>query len=177
MVDVVLNLSNTLKKIDEKLTRIEEAAVAALLFTMTVVIFMSVLERFFLKMGLAWIEEFSRYLSVWGAFIGASLAAKKGAHIGIEAFVQILPPRAKKLESILVSALELLFSVVVLIIGAAFLRKLAATGQISPAMRINIVWAYAAVPAGCGLMGIHYFIKLVSGISDFAFGDETKGGA
>jgi hypothetical protein len=39
-----------------------------------------------------------------------------------------------------------------------------------------MVWAYSAVPTGCALMGIHYFIKLVTGISNLFFeGADGKG--
>ena len=83
-----------LRKIDEKLMKIEECIVAVLLFIMTIAIFVAVVERFVIQLGLTWVEEFARYLSVWAAFVGAGLAVKKGAHIGIEAFVQILPKRS-----------------------------------------------------------------------------------
>jgi C4-dicarboxylate transporter DctQ subunit len=171
---VIVSLAGWLKKIDEGLTRIEEAVVAALLFLMSCVIFLSVMERFLLQLGITWAEELARYLSVWGAFIGAALAAKKGAHIGIEAFVQLLPPKARRFEEMIVSALCLVFSLAVLFTGAKFLNKLAATNQLSAAMRINMVWAYGAVPTGCALMSVHYFIKVVTGISDLFF--ETPGG-
>lgn len=155
-----------LKRIDEKLTRLEEAAVAALLFVMTAVIFISVVERFILKMGITWIEEFARYLSVWAAFIGSGLAVKKCAHIGIEAFVQILPEKARYYEDRLVDLIGIAFAVVIFVVGVDFLGKLIDSNQLSPALRINIAWAYAAVPVGCALMGVHYAIRLVTGLLD-----------
>ena len=154
-----------LKKVDEGLTRIEEALVSGLLFVMMMVIFLAVLERFLFKMGITWIEEFARYVSVWAAFIGSSLAVKKGAHIGIEAFVQILPKKIRQVEELLVDLAGLAFSVVVVYIGIELIQKLLRTNQLSPAMRIPIAWAYIAVPVGCGLMGVHYLIKFITGVS------------
>lgn len=163
-----------LKKIDDGLTHLEEIAVASLLFVMTTVIFIAVLERFFLQMGIAWIEEFARYVSVWAAFIGSSLAVKKGAHIGIEAFVQILPPALRRAEDLLVDLVGIAFSVVIVVVGIGLLQRLVQINQLSPAMRINIAWAYAAVPIGCGLMGVHYFIKFITGVSALVFGTPEK---
>lgn len=158
-----------LKKIDGRLTSFEEMIVALLLFIMTFVIFFAVMERFFLQFGITWLEEVARYLSVWAAFLGSALAVKKGAHIGIEAFVQLLPTRGRAVEELLVDLVGIAFSLVVLVVGLGFLSRLIGTNQLSPALRINVAWAYSAVPVGCGLMGVHYFIKFVVGLSEILF--------
>ncbi len=153
----------------------EEGVVAVLLFVMTVAIFVAVVERYLIQLGLTWVEEFARYLSVWAAFVGSGLAVKKGAHIGIEAAVQMLSPRAREIETLAVDVVGILFSLVVTWIGVGFLFKLAEAGTVSPAIGIPITWAYAAVPFGCALMAIHYTIKLVVGISNLSNPEnETK---
>ena len=162
-----------LKKIDERLTRLEEAIVALLLFIVMTVIFIAVIERFLLQMGITWIEEFARYISVWAAFIGSSLAVKKCAHIGIEAFVQMLPARARRVEDVLVDAIGLAFSIVVVVVGFGFLSKLVQTNQLSPALRIHVSWAYSAVPVGFFLMSIHYFVRFATGLFALVHRDES----
>ncbi|MEG2185084.1 MAG: TRAP transporter small permease [Cloacibacillus sp.] len=155
-----------LRKIENLMTKAEEYIVALLLFVLTMAIFVSVLERFVFHFGITWIEEFARYLSVWAAFIGSALAVTKGAHIGIEAFVQILPEPIRKIEDLAVNLVGMAFAITVTVIGTKFLFKLSSTGQLSPALGIPISWAYAAVPVGCGLMALHYFFKFVLGISE-----------
>ncbi len=165
-----------LRTIDNGLTRVEECLVAVLLFVMTSVIFLAVVERYFLQIGITWTEEFARYLSVWAAFIGSALAVKKGAHIGIEAFVQILPERLRQFEDLLVDLIGIAFSGVVCCVGIGFVLKLIGTNQLSPALRINMAWAYSAVPAGCALMAVHYTIKFVLGaLAFFAPSAGTEG--
>lgn len=164
-----------LRKIDEKLMKIEECIVAVLLFVMTIAIFVAVVERFVIQLGLTWVEEFARYLSVWAAFVGAGLAVKKGAHIGIEAFVQILPKRAQRIDTLAVDIVGILFSVIVTWIGGGFIFKLSDAGTVSPALGAPITWAYAAVPFGCALMAVHYLIKFLVGLSDLISGrGETE---
>jgi C4-dicarboxylate transporter DctQ subunit len=176
MMNLFVRFAKGLNIIDKYLTRAEEAAVFALLFVMTCVIFLSVVERFLLQLGITWAEELARFLSVWGAFIGSALAAKKGAHIGIEAVVQMLPRKARKYEELAVFLFGLAFSAIILYIGVGFMGKLMKPPrQLSPAMRIPMVWAYAAVPFGCGLMATHYFIKFVTGVSDITFGTSFGG--
>lgn len=157
-----------LRKIDNLITKAEEYIVALLLFVLTMAIFISVLERFVFHFGITWIEEFARYLSVWAAFIGSALAVTKGAHIGIEAFVQILPPSVRKIEDLAVDVVGMGFAMTVTVIGTKFLFKLSSTGQLSPALGIPISWAYAAVPVGCGLMALHYLLRFAAGISEIS---------
>lgn len=163
-----------LKKVDDYLTHLEEFTLALLLFIMTFAIFIAVVDRFLIQLGLTWVEEFSRYVSVWAAFIGSGLAVKKGAHIGIEAFVQALPSKIRKIEDLIVDVIGFLFSVAVVWVGIGFLSKLSAIGQSSPAIGIPITWAYAAVPVGFALMGIHYFIKMAVSISELSLKTDVS---
>ena len=69
------------------------------------------------KCSAAWASEAARFLQVFVALIGGSYCVKKGAHLGIDAFVRILPPRWKKASDIFVSIIILVFSVLILIWG------------------------------------------------------------
>jgi C4-dicarboxylate transporter DctQ subunit len=133
--------------------------------TMTAVTFWGVINRFFLKNSLSWSEELSRYLSIWATFLGASLGVKKGAHIGVEALVMILPFKIKKNVDIFTDILSFIFCIGIVITGYNYGIKLMATNQLSPAMRIPIYYAYSAIPFGMLLMAIRYIIAIVNKIS------------
>ena len=139
---------NFLNKLDSVWTFIEEHIIALLLMIMTGITFWGVISRFILNDASPWAEEAARYLSIWAAFIGASLGVKKGAHIGVEAFVMVLPVKIKQYIEVLINFICLCFCCAVTYIGYDYLFKLVSTGQLSPAMRIPIVWAYYAVPIG-----------------------------
>lgn len=128
---------------------------------MTAAIFWAVVERFALKFGQGWTDELSRYLSVWAAFVGASLGARKGTHIGVEAFVSILPASLRHWTTVLAAVFCLGFSLALGGYGTQYVLKLHAAGTLSPAMRIPIAWAYAAIPCGGILMSFHYLTGLV----------------
>jgi hypothetical protein len=51
---------------------------------MSLVVFLQVVFRFFIKIPLPWSEELSRYLMVWVGMMGASLALYEGRHIGVD---------------------------------------------------------------------------------------------
>ncbi len=150
-----------IKKLDKVMTFFEEYIITILLFLMTVVTFWGVINRFFLKESLPWSEELARYLSIWAALIGASLGVKKGVHIGVEAFVTVLPARIQEYVSVVTIFLSLVFCTAMAYIGYDFSLKLMETEQLSAAMRIPIVIAYAAIPAGTFLMAVRYAMLLV----------------
>lgn len=152
-------------KIDDVLTFIEERMIALLLFIMMGIAFWGVIARFVLNDPLSWGAESSRYLSIWAVFIGASLGVKRGAHIGVEAFVMMVPKKVHQYIMILTTIICIVFCCAVTFIGYDYVLKLMKTGQLSPAMRVPIVWAYAAVPIGCLLMAFRYTILLINQIA------------
>jgi len=163
-----------LKKLDEIMTNIEDHLVAILLIAMTAITFWGVITRFILNDSSSWAEEAARYLTIWAVFIGASLGVKKGAHIGVEAFVVALPKRAQRYIGIVTTVCCLLFCVAITYVGIEYTQRLMKTGQMSPAMRIPIVFAYAAVPAGCLLMAIRYLMKLVEQVRGESAADNNQ---
>lgn len=79
---------------------IEESFVSLLLVAMTLLVFFEVVSRFVFNIGFQWLEEVTLMLGAWFVLFGASYGVKVGAHIGVDAFVQSLPKRARKLTAI-----------------------------------------------------------------------------
>lgn len=71
---------------DEILGRVEKFTVAVMLSAMILVAFLQILLRNVFSTGISWGDPLVRYLVLWVAFIGASLAGKEGKHITIEVF-------------------------------------------------------------------------------------------
>lgn len=163
-----------LKKLDDFMTFIEDHLIAILLLAMTAITFWGVIARFVLKDSSSWAEEASRYLTIWAVFIGASLGVKKSAHIGVEAFVVALPKKVQHYVGIITTLCCLLFCAVITYVGIDYTQRLMATGQLSPAMRMPIVIAYAAVPVGCFMMTIRYVMKLIEQISNVSGADDDQ---
>ena len=75
---------------------------AVMLAVMSVVVFLQVIFRFVIKASLPWSEELSRYLLVYITYFGCAYGIKTGAHLGVEAFVLILPKTVQKAINVLV---------------------------------------------------------------------------
>ncbi len=148
-------------KISDYSNKTAEWSCFVLLVAMTVVTFAQVFFRFVIVHSLPWSEEFSRYALVWASFLGASVALKRGIHIGVGVFVSKLPKEKKRLIYLMTLVIIGIFLFVVIIKGfqmASFNMK-----QFSPAMRIPIGFPYLAIPVGSLIMVFHLLNEIILG--------------
>lgn len=138
------------------LDKFEDYSVTILYLTMIVVIFLQVVFRFVIKSSLPWSEELARYIMAYAVFIGAAIAAKEGAHIGINVVVGALPRPFNKYLRIFALFISFIFSVLLVYLSLIIVSFLMKTGQKSPAMLIPIWIAYASLPFGAVLMSIRF---------------------
>ncbi len=141
-----------LKKIWDRFE--EYLLVYSLMFSVALV-FMQVVMRYVFGSSLTWSEELARYIFLWQIWLGASYAVKEHRHLRIEVIQDLLKtPRKKKYFELVSMALWLTFSLFMVYEGTSLTALLFERGQVSPAMRIPMGFAYASVPVGCALMSI-----------------------
>jgi TRAP-type transport system small permease protein len=78
-----------------KVSRILEALIGLILALMVVLVFGNVVLRYGFNSGITVSEELSRYLFVWLTFLGAVVAVREHAHLGVDSLVRALPHRGK----------------------------------------------------------------------------------
>ena len=84
--------------------------------------------------------------------VGASVAVRAGAHIGINVVTDRLPQAWKKTVSVIGALFSLSFCVTLFFIG--WNQMMNQWGQLSAGMELNMGFVYACLPAGAVLMGI-----------------------
>lgn len=156
-----MTLIGFFKKLDGMLTGIEERLIYLLLASMLTIVFLAVLNRFLIQLPMSWSDEVARYLMIWAAFVGASLGIKRSVHISVDALVHAMPPAARRSVTQLGNVVCFTFCAWFFYIGAEFIVRLIDAGQLSPALRLPIYYAYAAVPCGFALMSVRYLINFV----------------
>jgi len=117
---------------------------------MVISTFLQVIFRYLFNSPLFWSEELSRYCFVWVVFVGAAIAMKRGAHIGVDYFEMKLPSRFKNYLKIAVNILIIFFLVIT--IYQSMLVVIVNMSQCSPAMKIPMGLIYLAIPVGLSLM-------------------------
>lgn len=146
-----------IKKLSDKLSRATEITIGILLAIMSIVIFLQVIYRYVLHASLPWSEELGRYILIYLTFLGASVAVKKNAHIGIEVIVKLFPrPISKALEWV-ANILSLAFFVILIVYGSKVVKI--TMMQLSPAMHVKMGYIYMAVVIGAVLMMIHLIAR------------------
>jgi C4-dicarboxylate transporter DctQ subunit len=135
------------------LDNIEEYAMLVLLPAMVVVVLLATLARYTGLFPMFWGEELARYIMVFVAYIGMSLAMKRGAHIGVTFITdQFTHPAAVAFFKILRLLVVLAFCGVITWFLSRIIANQMSSGQTSPSLWIPIWIPYAAVPLGMVLM-------------------------
>jgi TRAP-type C4-dicarboxylate transport system permease small subunit len=129
-------------------------------------IFIQVVMRYIFHSSLSWSEELARYLFLWQIWLGASYAVKAHRHLRIE-MIQgfIKDPFKKKIFELFALSLWLGFSIFLAYEGSSLTSLLFERGQVSPAMRLPMAYAYASVPVGCALMSIRLVCEMFNILS------------
>ena len=151
-----------LKKLWDNLE--EYILVYSMMFSVALV-FVQVIMRYVFSNSLSWSEELARYLFLWQIWLGASYAVKEHRHLRIEIIQDLIKTRKGKIcFELFVMVLWLGFSLFMVYEGSTLTKILVMRGQVSPAMRIPMAYAYASVPVGCALMSVRLCVEIVKSI-------------
>lgn len=141
---------NKLKSIFDILEKLCIIIMVISLSSMIVLIFGQVLARYVFGNPSSWTEELSRHLMIWGAFMGAALAYRRGAHMGVDLLINIMPAAVKKITQAAVHVGIGGFSIFLFTMGLQIVQK--TMMQFSSALRIPMGYIYLAIPVGAALM-------------------------
>jgi TRAP-type C4-dicarboxylate transport system permease small subunit len=119
-----------------------KAAIALCLAAMVVLVFGNVVLRYAFNSGIAVSEELSRWLLVWLTFLGAIVALRQHAHLGVDMLVRALPPRGRRV-CFVVSYLLMLYADWLLTLGS-WKQTLITLGDSAPASGLSVGFFYSA---------------------------------
>lgn len=145
-----------MRKLDSFVSRSEEVLIGVLILTASIILFANVVARYVFNLGLPWAEELVRYQIVWMVFLGASVAARQGIHIGVDILIKFSPPAIGRVVDLAVHAIAVVFCAFVVFYGAELIAQTRAFGQISPAMQVPMWLVQLAIPVGSALMGLRF---------------------
>jgi TRAP-type C4-dicarboxylate transport system permease small subunit len=144
--------------------KVIEAFLALCLLSMVVMVFGNVVLRYVFNSGITISEEMSRYAFVWLVFVGAVVAMRERAHIGIDTLVTRLPRLGKKI-CLAISEALMLFCCFLFFWGTWLQHDVNAT-NIAPVTGLNMIWVYGmgyVTSIGIGLLIVHKLWRLATG--------------
>src|SRR6186713_3365374 len=116
--------------------------IALCLAVMVVLVFGNVLLRYGFNSGITVSEELSRWLLVWLTFLGAIVALRQHAHLGVDTLVRALPAAGKRF-CFIVSYSLMLWADWLLLYGS-WKQTMIGLGDSAPATGLSFGWFYGA---------------------------------
>jgi len=136
------------------LNRAEESIIMLLLVAMTLLVFLEVVLRFGFGTGFLWSQELTLLMSAWFVLFGISYGLKVGAHIGVDAFVKMLPKGMERLAGALAVLLSLFYCALFLYGSWIYLSKMKKIGIELEDMPIPAWLAHGILIIGLGLFSL-----------------------
>jgi C4-dicarboxylate transporter DctQ subunit len=151
-----------MQKTEIYLSRLEEILIGLLMASASVILFANVVARYVFNSGIPWADEVVRYQIVWMVFLGGSVAARQGIHIGIDLLVQTAPVNIGRIIRLAIHAVGVLFCGVLVYYGAELTVQTREFGQVSTALQAPMWMFQLAIPVGSALMAIRFVQQFFS---------------
>lgn len=135
---------------------IEEWFLAISLGAMLILNFANVLSRYFLNLSMSFTEEITTNLFVWSCFVGAAAAAKRGAHLGLSLFTDMLSARNQRWVAVIVTAMSLTMFAVIIWTSLNMVQSQMASRQTTPALGLPEWTMGIAVPVGAAFCFVRF---------------------
>ncbi len=143
--------------------RLEESVLVLTMAVMVLIMFVQSTSRYVTGTSFSWGSELAQYLHIWQIWIGASLAVRVQAHVRVDVFINLLPPKMRRYMNLLGLLCWFFFAGFLAYEGSKYVMEVLATGQTSPSLHVPMWIPYLAIPIGGSLMIIRliqqfYFI-------------------
>jgi len=150
--------------------RAVEHALFLIFLAFSIVGGMQVFNRFVLGLPLSWSEEFQKFGHIWMVFLAIPVAYRRGAHIGMDMVLRLLPRPAQRVIGF---AIELMWLMLAAAIGVFTLRLMeVARMQDSPGLGLRMDLVYGGMVVGAVYLALVALRRLAG-----YFGAAAQGGA
>src|SRR5690606_38231361 len=127
---------------------VSDQILAAVLGVIVVVMFFQVVFRYVFNNSITWSEELIRYLFVWITFFGTALCFRDRIHIGVDFFLEQMPPKLRQVIERFNLFVMILFTMFLLISGLCWM--VVGGKSIGSSIPVPINFAlYGAMPFSC----------------------------
>lgn len=156
------------------LRNIEEILSAICLSIMVIIAFINVIGRYILGASLSFTDEATTYLFVLLSLLGAAIAAKRGAHLGLTIILDVVSPGVEKVLKSIGLVFAVIFSGSIFYYGIFMTMRQFARGQITAGMQWP-EWIFGSfVPIGAFFLTIRFLQALIHEIKSPAVRDEKE---
>ena len=131
---------------------LERGIIALLLAVMTLITFSQVIARYVFNTGAVWALELTTYCFAWLVLFGMSYGVKISAHIGVDAFVKMLPHRQQRALAVFVGLCCMAYAGILFLGGWDYVSKIHRIGIEAEDLPIPRWIPYSMLPFGLALL-------------------------
>lgn len=150
--------------------RLEEGLIAFLLAVMTLVTFAQVIARYVFNYSFVWALELVTYLFGFLIFIGMSYGVRVGSHIGVDALVKALKPKAARIVGGTAALLCLVYALIIFYGSWQYVAKMYEIGIMAEDLPIPQWVPRLSLLVGFGLL----IVRFAEAFFRIATGRETR---
>ena len=144
------------------LSRIAEVLCVIALVIMTVLTFANVIARYVFSASFSFSEEITTYLFVLLSLLGSAVAARRKAHLGFTALIDIVPENVRRIFHAISFLLATLFSSALFVFGMKMVYSQMSRGQVTAGMQWP-EWIFGAfVPLGAFFITLEFLFLLIN---------------
>ncbi|MEO8137288.1 MAG: TRAP transporter large permease subunit, partial [Betaproteobacteria bacterium] len=145
-------------RLDQMLGWITEIPAALLVVAEIVILFAGVVSRYVFNKPLTWSDELASILFLWLAMLGAVIALRRGEHMRLTTFVNLLRPQRRAWVETIGALIVILYVLLLLTPSWEYI-----TGQwliTTPALEMHDAFRVAAIGVGAVLMMVIALVRL-----------------
>lgn len=147
------------------LGKIEDVICAICLIIMTSLTFANVIARYVFSASFSFSEEITTYLFVMLSLIGSAAAARRKAHLGFTAILDLFPAGLKRAIQAMSFGLATLFSAALFWYGISMVQSQIFHGQVTAGMQWP-EWIFGSfVPLGAFFITVEFLFLFLDTIS------------
>lgn len=121
-----------------------------------------VVSRYIIGIPSTFTDEMARFLFMWVGLIGAAYTTGQKKHLAIDLLTVRLRGTKKLISEITILILMLCFSTLIMIYGGGGLMlKTLSTGQLSPALGIQMGYIYVVLPLSGAIMTFYCVVFII----------------
>lgn len=134
-------------------------ACAALAGAMVLVVWLGILSRYGMQLGIGWTEIAARYVMIWAALLAIPVGVFRRQHIGFSMLFHMLPQTSQRYLRLILDLIGLGFFMFMAFYGTI----MAAQGSTQFAMifGITMLIPFASVPVAAALAALQIFIVMI----------------
>ena len=150
-----------LKKISAGLDKVCGVCIVIMLGLMVVFTMAQIICRTWFT-ALSWSEEATRFLLIWSTFIGATCVYRHSGNIAITALQGAMPPKIKRVLTILVHIVCFVLFVVLFVNGVQYCNKQV---RMAAAIPIKMKYIYSCLPISMIILAFHALVMTLEEIT------------